>query len=137
MGDISELNLIKLNEGFKDSMYKCPADKWTIGYGINLEAVKMPEEVASLWLQIEVDKRKRELNKHSWYSELCDNRKAAITDMSYQLGLRGLSKFKKMIAALAAKDWNRAANEMLDSQYANQTPNRAMRNAEIIKKGAM
>ena len=137
MGDISELSLIKLNEGFRDRMYKCPADKWTIGYGINLEAVKMPEEVASLWLQIEVDKRKKELLKHAWYSELSDNRKAAITDMSYQLGLLGLSKFKKMIAALAAKDWNRAASEMMDSRYAKQTPNRALRNANIILTGAM
>ena len=41
---------IKGEEGDKQYPYKCPADKWTIGAGINLEAQDMPLEVISEWI---------------------------------------------------------------------------------------
>ena len=50
------LDLIKSNEGFSASMYKCPADKLTIGYGFNLESSEIPRHVADLWLFTEVKK---------------------------------------------------------------------------------
>jgi len=53
--------------------------------------------------------------------------------MVYQLGLRGFSQFRKYIAALQAKDYATAAAEMLDSQWATQTPARANRLADRIR----
>ena len=50
-----------------------------------------------------------------------------VANMCFNLGYPRLSGFKNMKAAVDAKDWNRAADEMLDSKWANQVPNRAER----------
>jgi len=47
--------------------------------------------------------------------------------MAFQLGQRGLSKFKNMNSAIERKEWVEAAVEMMDSRWAGQTPNRATR----------
>ena len=126
---------IALEEGFRGRMYKCPADKWTIGYGFNLEALEMPQAVADMWLQHIVVDIVTKLNKHSWFMRLDQKRDAAIIDMAYQMGLNGLLGFKGMIKALESYDYEAAANELLDSKYARQTPARAKRNADIIRSG--
>ena len=55
--------------------------------------------------------------------------------MAYQMGVDGLFKFKKMIAALGKGDWNEAAHQALDSRWAKQTPARAERHAAVIANG--
>lgn len=122
-------------EGFRRHMYKCPADKWTIGYGFNLEALKMPQEVADLWLNHIVVGILAKLSKHDWFMRLTGDRIVPVADMAYQMGINGLLGFKGMIAALEAHDYETAANELLDSKYARQTPARAKRNADIIRTG--
>ena len=47
--------------------------------------------------------------------------------MSFQLGKPRLSKFKKMIAAVEAEDYQEMANQMEDSLWYKQTTNRAQR----------
>jgi lysozyme len=51
--------------------------------------------------------------------------------MCYQLGVKGFSKFRKTIALLNSGDYIMASEEMLDSKWAVQTPNRAI---EMSKK---
>jgi len=126
---------VKSEEGFKDIMYKCPADYWTIGYGFNLEKLTMPQEVADLWLGLVLEKLSSQFETYPWFRELDDNRKIAILDMAYQMGPWGLLKFRRMITAASQKNFEKAASEMLDSKWAKQTPNRAMRNAEIMRTG--
>ena len=36
------LSFVKTNEGFRSMPYKCPAGKWTIGYGFNMDAHGIP-----------------------------------------------------------------------------------------------
>jgi hypothetical protein len=64
-----------------------------------------------------------------------DDVQTALTDMRYQMGALGLSKFKKMIAALTADppDYCAAAREMKDSLWAKQTPNRANDDIAIVQ----
>ena len=57
----------------------------------------------------------------------------ALTDMAFQLGIAGLMKFRKMIAALEAGDYRTAADEALNSRWANQTPSRANEIARMIR----
>ena len=132
------LNKIIFEEGDRPRMYKCPAGKWTIGAGINLEAQDMPEEVRTLWLTMIVDNLIRDLNRRLYlhnYTKCLKNESAMIVlvDMAYQLGLHGLFKFSKMLTALQAGYYNKAAEELLDSRYAKQTPERAKRNAAILR----
>ena len=55
--------------------------------------------------------------------------------MAYQLGVEGVMKFKKMIAALQNGDYDRAADEMADSLWAKQTPSRAQRLMTLMRIG--
>ena len=47
--------------------------------------------------------------------------------MMFNMGLTRLSKFKGMKRGVDAKDWNAAADEMVDSRWYNQVTNRAKR----------
>ena len=50
-----------------------------------------------------------------------------IANMMFNMGYPRLSKFKGMRAGVDAGDWNRAADEMVDSRWYQQVTNRADR----------
>ena len=50
-----------------------------------------------------------------------------IANMMFNMGRPRLSKFKGMKAGVDSKDWNKAADEMIDSNWYRQVPNRAGR----------
>ena len=52
----------------------------------------------------------------------------------FNLGYPRLSKFKGMKAGVDDADWNRAADEMVDSRWYEQVPNRAKRLVERMRK---
>ena len=54
--------------------------------------------------------------------------------MVYQLGKYGVLKFKNFLKALDEGDLSRASEEMLDSLWARQTPNRAKDLSSIISE---
>ena len=50
-----------------------------------------------------------------------------IANMMFNMGYPRLSKFKGMKAGVDARDWQQAADEMVDSRWYTQVPNRARR----------
>ena len=50
-----------------------------------------------------------------------------IANMMFNLGYPRLSRFKGMKAGVDSRDWNKAADEMVDSRWYKQVPNRAER----------
>jgi len=66
-------------------------------------------------------------------AELLFNAKCVLIEMVFQLGVGGVSKFKKMWSALQEQDYNKASIEMLDSRWAKQTPSRANSLASIMR----
>jgi lysozyme len=64
-----------------------------------------------------------------------DVRFAVITDMMFNLGYKGLSKFKNMLAALQSEDYVTAAREMLNSKWRTQVGKRAEKLAEMMETG--
>ena len=56
-----------------------------------------------------------------------------IANMMFNMGFSRLSKFVGMHRAVEAKDWNTAADEMVDSRWYSQVPNRAKRLVERMK----
>ena len=56
-----------------------------------------------------------------------------IANMMFNMGRPRLSKFANMKAAVDEGDWNRAADEMMDSRWYNQVPNRAERLVERMR----
>lgn len=64
---------------------------------------------------------------YSGFSELPEEVQRIVANMCFNLGYPRLSKFKGMKAAVEEADWNRAADEMVDSKWYKQVPNRARR----------
>ena len=56
-----------------------------------------------------------------------------LVEMVFQMGRPRVSKFKKMFNAIDEADWNKAADEMLDSRWAKQTFERALNLSSIIR----
>ena len=64
---------------------------------------------------------------YSDFDELPEEAQLIIANMMFNMGRPRLSKFKGMKAGVDARDWNRAADEMVDSRWHDQVPNRAKR----------
>ena len=63
----------------------------------------------------------------SWWRELPDDLLLVIANMSFNLGITRLLKFKNFLNAMKTKDWDKAAVEMIDSRWAIQVGPRAVR----------
>ena len=61
------------------------------------------------------------------FNELPEEAQLIIANMMFNLGRPRLSKFKGMKAGVDARDWRKAADEMVDSAWYRQVPNRAGR----------
>jgi lysozyme len=124
--------LIKLNEGCKLEVYTCPAGKPTFGFGTNLEVldadinnaieyvnnVNCKESLAIGLLMRRVFDCDVALNIQKWFTDdLTDFQQAIILDLAYNIGVAGVLKFEKMIAAIKQRNYGIAGEEMLLSKY--------------------
>ena len=116
---------LQTEEGFRARPYRDTRGVLTIGYGTNLsEGLTRPESLFLLRSRLE---RNGECLADKWKPwRLAGPRtRDVLADMAYQLGCVGVLEFKKMLAALARRDFTTAAREMMDSRYARQVPARA------------
>jgi lysozyme len=67
------------------------------------------------------------------FESLPEEAQLVIANMCFQLGRPRLTKFRKMKAAVDERRWNDAADEMVDSRWHDQTPNRAKRLVKRIR----
>ena len=131
------INQLKRHEGLSLSMYKCTSDRWSIGYGLNLEA-GITEKEADMLLTMRVDKVSFELLRKlptSINSNINEARENVLINMAFNLGVNGLFKFKKMISALEVGDYNEASLQMMDSKWARQVGKRAIELSEQMRTG--
>ena len=61
------------------------------------------------------------------FDDLLEEAQLIIANMMFNMGRPRLSMFKGMKAGVDAKDWIRAADEMVDSRWYDQVTNRAKR----------
>ena len=128
------LNRIKHHEGFRKSVYKCTEGYDTFGYGFAIKDLEMDEDIAEEILLRKVEKLiKRVRSKFDWLDSVPHEVQGVLVEMSYQMGLSGVSKFKKALHAMQMFQWKLAATELLDSRWAKQTPNRAKELSDIIR----
>lgn len=67
---------------------------------------------------------------------LPDEVQLIIANMMFNMGRPRLSKFKKFLEAVILFSWKEAADEMVDSRWYNQVPNRAQRLVERMRNVA-
>ena len=110
------------DEGKRLKLYRCTAGKQTIGIGHNIEDRGISEAVCELMFQEDIDVAEQDaLALFPGLHSYSDRRKAALINMSFQLGFERLSQFKKMRLAVARGDWGAAVYEANDSLWAKQT----------------
>lgn len=127
---------IATEEGFNERAKRIDG-KLLIGYGFDIEAIDIPVEVADYWLSLIIDKLRDALSTQSWFSNLDESRSIAIVDMAHQMGIDEVLALEYMVLAIEWKNWEEASRQLLDSKYAQQTPARASRNAEILRTGIL
>ena len=142
MGVIRKMNRVQLieelkrDEGVVLTLYKCSAGKNTIGVGRNVDDRGITEDESDYLLGNDIDLCVDELeNNFTWYKNLSDARQRVLVNMCFNLGLTRLLGFKKFLAALEAEDWDRAAEEMLDSKWAVQVGPRSTRLRDLLLEG--
>lgn len=137
--------LIKLHEGFRPYVYLDSVGVATVGYGHTFfESPKpAPGEIFSEEQCIEFfeDDMQAVENDYVWFKNTYELeklnwvRRAVIKNMLFNLGLRKLLGFAKMIAALMRKDYEGASEEMRDSKWARQVKGRARVLARMMETG--
>jgi lysozyme len=117
-----------LHEGLKLEPYQCTAGKLTIGVGRNIEDIGITEDEARYLLDNDILRVCDELDRNlSWWRDLSDVRQRILVDMVFNLGISRFMQFQNTISAIENGDYDKAAEEMLDSRWAQQVGQRAHR----------
>uniref|UniRef100_A0A7V2F643 Lysozyme n=1 Tax=Rhodothermus marinus TaxID=29549 RepID=A0A7V2F643_RHOMR len=128
--------MLIVHEGLRLKPYRDAVGKLTIGYGRNLEDVGISLEEAELMLEHDLDRAIQAAKEVvPGFDVLDEVRQAVLVNMAFNIGRAGLASFKRMRAALALGDFERAASEMLDSLWARQVGRRAQELAEMMRTG--
>ena len=131
------LDMLMLHEGLELKPYQCTADKTTIGVGRNLQDVGITEDEAKYLLQNDIDRILKEVEHWSFLEKLNEPRQAVILDMVFNMGVTrfNANTWVKTFAAIQNEEWEKAANEMVDSKWAKQVGQRAIRLSQMMRKG--
>ena len=124
------------HEGLELKPYQCTADKLTIGVGRNIEDRGITEDEARYLLKNDVKIVEDELlEKKPVVAGLDSVRQRVLVDMGFNLGIPTLLKFQNMWAAIEEEDFERAAEEAMDSRWAKQVGRRAERLCQAMATG--
>lgn len=147
--------MIKRHEGSESKVYADTKGLLTIGIGFNLHKKGAKERISALGLDWNsVIKGNTELtdehieylfdadfitacadawvvipNLHEQPKEI----KIVVIDMAYNLGVTRFMEFKNFRQALLDNDYQKAADEMVDSRWYNQVGNRSKELVEIMR----
>lgn len=128
---------IKAHEGLVLHAYEDHLGYWTIGYGRLIDKRRgggITEAEAEFLLTNDINRVVTELEERcAFFHKLPEDCQHALINMGFQLGINGLMGFKNMLDALSQSDFERAADEALDSRWAEQTPGRAAEVASMIR----
>ena len=144
---------LAFHEGCVLKPYKDTHGLWTIGIGRctdknpftteelravgpNWKSEGITKNAAYMLLRNDIRRILRSLKeKIAFWYELDDERQYALLDMAFQMGVNGVLRFKKMLAAMGVGNWIEAKAECLDSNYGREFKTRALRIAGCIATG--
>lgn len=127
---------VKKHEGFSSKPYKCPAGKLTIGFGRNIEDNGITKDEAEYLLINDVASARDELQKTiPWVDTMSIRRQYVLVEMVFNMGIAKFKQFKKMIEYCRTGDYDKAAEQALDSAWHKQVGKRAEVLAQVLKEG--
>lgn len=126
---------LELHEGISLKPYTDTTGHLSIGIGINLDDGITIQE-AYMLLDSRISTAQKELDRYrpGWQRHN-DVRQNVLIEMQFNLGAPRLGMFRKMWATLDKQDYNAAAREMLDSKWAGQVGERAVKLAVMMRTG--
>lgn len=127
---------VKRAEGWRDRAYKDTEGVWTIGYGRNLQTLKIDRETGEKWLREDLEAATTDAGRFPEYNSLRSQaRRDVFVELVYNMGAGSLAGFKKFLAAVREEDWAESKVQLLDSKWHTQVGARARRLADIFEKG--
>ena len=130
---------IKRHEGFVSNAYKDSLGYLTIGYGRLIDKAKnggITEPEAEYLLANDVSGVYEALNRSiPSFKQLNEARQGVLLNMAFQMGVHGLMQFKSTLNLIELGDYDAAADNMLKSLWASQTPKRANEMATQMRTG--
>lgn len=130
---------LKRHEGVRTHAYKCSADYITVGVGRNIDedgGLGLSDDEIDYLLANDIKRCKQELVALSWFVDLDEVRQDALINLCFNLGLTRLLGFRNAMAAMAEGDYEKAADEFLDSRWATQVGRRAIEVTNMIRSGS-
>lgn len=130
---------LEREEGRVRHAYQDHLGFWTIGVGHLIDSRKgggLPDHIVDALLAHDIAEKTAEVERAlPWVKTLDDPRRAVLIGMAFQMGTEGLLAFKNTLARVRAGNWAGAASGMLNSKWAQQTPERAQRMAKQMETG--
>jgi len=130
--------MLKRHEGVRNSVYVCSEGYETIGVGRNISAsgLGLSDNEVDYLLDNDIKRVREELNdEYYWFGALNDVRQEAVIDISFNLGQTRLRGFKNALAAMESESFDEAADEFMNSRWAEQVKSRAPEVTEMIRTG--
>jgi lysozyme len=132
---------LRRDEGLRLKVYLCPTGHRTIGYGHCIDrqpSVSMCSlEDAEKWLDGDIQSSIQIADVFLWPENLhilTGDRQRALVNLAFNIGFN-ICKFKRLRQAIRDKNWTQAGEEILDSLYARQVGDRAVRLAKLWRNG--
>ncbi|WLS77346.1 lysozyme [Erwinia pyri] len=142
------IQILAYEEGYKERPYIDTEGYPTVGCGIVIGPkdaslanyqFTVPRNVGDIWMQRVVDEKKAQMNSRPTLVAAlrqCNQARADVLySMAYQLGVDGLAAFKNTLVMISVGNFEGAAEGMLSSLWARQTPQRANRHAQVMRSG--
>lgn len=127
---------LTLDEGERLKPYKDQFGNISIGRGRNLTSVGISKP--EMEMMYEDDASVAEATAMIVFPDFwnySDARKAALANLCFNLGQERIEEFTQFIALVKAQDWDGAAADLLQTQYAKEVPARAQRRADQLRRG--
>jgi lysozyme len=128
-------NQLRKHEGWQRTPYQDTKGVWTVGAGHNLQnGPPLSDAAIELILDDDIaDAERRCRRTFPWFEGLSDVRQTVVVELAFAMGLGGLGTFRNMLGAMVDGNWNRAADELLDSEWARDVGQRAHTLAEMLR----
>lgn len=126
-----------VKSGGKHVAYKDHLGYWTIGIGRLIDKNRgggLTNAEANYLLENDIERIINQLDEAlPWLKAHPEPVQRALANMTFQMGLSGVLKFKKTLDLLRSYDYEGAANNAMRSKWARQTPKRAQRVTNLIR----
>lgn len=122
------------HEAYRKFPYLDTEGKITIGIGYNLTDRGIDDEWINRQYLMDITYFNSQLSNFPWFKDLNADRQIILVDMAF-MGWKKFLEFESMFNALSIHDYQKASDEMLNSEWAKQVKNRSVTLAQGMLTG--